>query len=210
MVVLVGLIIEMVDAGICSSTTLMVIITGGIIVVTGLMHPQEISNLLGGLLYFLLVPSMYLILVIYSLCNINAIAWGTRETSTAAKLADEDRLLREAAEANGGAAVAAAERVFDGYRMSCGSCCHCLCCPRPGYSPQDMALHSIQRQLDRIVFVQGAASSGVPPAVGVTATTAVPAAEYGLRRPRDVPGLSAAVVVPVAIGWFSTSNYILQ
>lgn len=32
-----------------------------------------------GLLYLLCIPSGYLLLVIYSLCNLHVVSWGTRE-----------------------------------------------------------------------------------------------------------------------------------
>ena len=40
---------------------------------------QEGTNLFYIPIYFLFVPSMYLILMIFSLCNINSVSWGTRE-----------------------------------------------------------------------------------------------------------------------------------
>jgi chitin synthase len=43
------------------------------------MHPQEFWCIVPGLLYFLCIPSGYLFLIIYSLCNLNIVSWGTRE-----------------------------------------------------------------------------------------------------------------------------------
>ncbi len=37
-----------------------------------------------GILYFLLIPSMYLFLMIYSMCNMHVVSWGTREVAQAA------------------------------------------------------------------------------------------------------------------------------
>ncbi|XP_012526637.1 chitin synthase chs-1 [Monomorium pharaonis] len=45
----------------------------------GLLHPCEIHCLMHGLIYYLAVPAMYVLLIIYSLCNLNNISWGTRE-----------------------------------------------------------------------------------------------------------------------------------
>ena len=45
----------------------------------GLLHPYEISCLVHGILYFLTIPSGYLILVIYSMSNMHVVSWGTRE-----------------------------------------------------------------------------------------------------------------------------------
>lgn len=52
------------------------------IVLAALLHPYEVSCLMHGLIYYLAIPSMYLLLIIYSLCNLNNISWGTRETKT--------------------------------------------------------------------------------------------------------------------------------
>lgn len=51
-------------------------------VVTGILHPYELNCLLHGAIYYLAVPSMYLLLIMYSVCNLNNISWGTREVKT--------------------------------------------------------------------------------------------------------------------------------
>ncbi|CAD5121275.1 DgyrCDS9805 [Dimorphilus gyrociliatus] len=48
----------------------------------GIVHPQEVYCLAHGILYFLTIPSGYLILVIYSMCNLHVTSWGTRESKT--------------------------------------------------------------------------------------------------------------------------------
>ncbi|XP_048237533.1 chitin synthase chs-2-like [Haliotis rufescens] len=48
-------------------------------ILSGLLHWKEISCLPHGFLYFLCIPSGYLLLFIYSLCNLNIVSWGTRE-----------------------------------------------------------------------------------------------------------------------------------
>ncbi|XP_052221811.1 uncharacterized protein LOC127838235 [Dreissena polymorpha] len=62
-----------------STTTVYIGYMVGLFVVTGLLHFKECIYLLHGLLYLLFVPSGYLILVLYSICNITDITWGTRE-----------------------------------------------------------------------------------------------------------------------------------
>ncbi|KAI1883868.1 hypothetical protein AGOR_G00236460 [Albula goreensis] len=49
-------------------------------VVTAAFHPQEFPLIIFGLLYFLCIPSGYLLLAIYSMVNMNNVSWGTRET----------------------------------------------------------------------------------------------------------------------------------
>ncbi|XP_060734047.1 chitin synthase chs-2-like [Tachysurus vachellii] len=48
--------------------------------ITAALHPQELSLLIYGVLYFLCIPSGYLLLSIYSIVNMNNVSWGTRET----------------------------------------------------------------------------------------------------------------------------------
>ena len=52
-----------------------------------------------GLIYLLCIPSMYLLLIIYSITNLNVVSWGTREVAqkkSKKEMADE----KKAAEAN--------------------------------------------------------------------------------------------------------------
>ncbi len=51
----------------------------GAFILAGLLHPYEISCLLYMLVYYFTIPSMYLLLVIYSLFNMWNVSWGTRE-----------------------------------------------------------------------------------------------------------------------------------
>ncbi|CAF3403020.1 unnamed protein product [Rotaria socialis] len=49
-------------------------------IVTGLLHPNEMFNLMHGFLYLVTIPGGYLLLVTYALCNLHVVSWGTRET----------------------------------------------------------------------------------------------------------------------------------
>lgn len=51
-----------------------------IFIVTGILHPNEMLNLLHGFLYLVTIPGGYLLLVTYALCNLHVVSWGTRET----------------------------------------------------------------------------------------------------------------------------------
>lgn len=46
---------------------------------TGIIHPTEMMCLIHGVLYYLCVPSAFILLMVYSLCNMNNVTWGTRE-----------------------------------------------------------------------------------------------------------------------------------
>jgi chitin synthase len=47
----------------------------------GCLHPREIHCLLAGPIYLLLTPSMSMLLVLYSVINMNVVSWGTRDAS---------------------------------------------------------------------------------------------------------------------------------
>lgn len=49
-----------------------------------MLHPQEMRALIYGIVYYITIPSMYMLLVIYSLFNLNDVSWGTRENPQAA------------------------------------------------------------------------------------------------------------------------------
>ena len=51
-------------------------------ILTGFLHFNEFSCLLHGVWYFLALPSGYLILLIYSVANLDDRSWGTREASS--------------------------------------------------------------------------------------------------------------------------------
>jgi len=50
-------------------------------IIAGLLHPQEFWDLPSGLLYFLTVPSGYLLLTIFMLTNMHNVSWGELHTS---------------------------------------------------------------------------------------------------------------------------------
>ncbi|XP_065196251.1 uncharacterized protein LOC135827718 isoform X2 [Sycon ciliatum] len=55
----------------------------GMFVIAGLVHPTELFCLVHGVWYLLCLPSGYIFLFVYSLCNMDSQSWGTREAKTA-------------------------------------------------------------------------------------------------------------------------------
>ncbi|XP_047437429.1 chitin synthase 1 [Mugil cephalus] len=49
--------------------------------VTALLHPEEFGMIVYGLIYFICIPSGYLLLAIYSMVNMHVVSWGTRESN---------------------------------------------------------------------------------------------------------------------------------
>jgi hypothetical protein len=56
-----------------------IMVITGIFLLAGLLHPEEFMNLIPGILYFLCIPSGFLLLFIYAMINMKNVSWGTRE-----------------------------------------------------------------------------------------------------------------------------------
>lgn len=78
-IVTVGTIVTAVEDSWSSPNVVFIFTLTGFFLLTALLHPQEIFCVVNGLLYYLCIPSGYLLLPIYALCNLNIISWGTRE-----------------------------------------------------------------------------------------------------------------------------------
>ncbi|XP_055339355.1 chitin synthase chs-2-like [Paramacrobiotus metropolitanus] len=96
MAVIVGTAIQINDDGWGSPSAIFLIALVGSFFSAAILHPQEFFCIGHGFLYFLSIPAMYLLLMIYSLCNLNVVSWGTRETATKKTQAE---VAREKAEA---------------------------------------------------------------------------------------------------------------
>lgn len=51
-----------------------------------------------GLIYFITIPSMYLLLVVYSVFNLNVVSWGTREVPKKLTAEEKEQELAKAEE----------------------------------------------------------------------------------------------------------------
>ncbi|XP_053372898.1 uncharacterized protein LOC123560715 [Mercenaria mercenaria] len=65
---------------------------------SALLHPKEWSCIIFGALYFLLIPTGFLLLNIYSICNLHVVSWGTREVPKEKTKAEEEEEKRQAEE----------------------------------------------------------------------------------------------------------------
>ncbi|XP_048258557.1 chitin synthase chs-2-like [Haliotis rufescens] len=82
MAVMVGTVVNVVQEGWLTPNAFFMYVLIGSFVLPGIMHPHEFSDLVWGVVYFLCIPSGYLFLIIYSICNLNVISWGTREVKS--------------------------------------------------------------------------------------------------------------------------------
>ncbi|EDW19044.1 chitin synthase chs-2 [Drosophila mojavensis] len=87
MAVLIGIIVQMLEDGPLAPASLFFLLVAVQITIAGLMHPQEFWALLCGVIYYITIPSMYMLLMIYSVFNMNDVSWGTREAPV---LRDDD------------------------------------------------------------------------------------------------------------------------
>ncbi len=79
MAVIVGTTIQIAEDSWTSPNAVFLMLLFSIFIIAAIIHPQEFWCLVPGALYFLCIPSGYLLLLIYSLCNLNIVSWGTRE-----------------------------------------------------------------------------------------------------------------------------------
>ena len=96
-VVAVGIIKGLVTEGLLDPSLIFLIIMAGSFIVAGMLHPYEFTCLLYGPIYFLCIPSGYLVLIIFALSNMQDISWGTRDVPKKMTKAEqeEERKLEE-------------------------------------------------------------------------------------------------------------------
>ncbi|VDM63073.1 unnamed protein product [Angiostrongylus costaricensis] len=77
--VFVGTSLQIQKDGILSPHSIFLFTVIGSFLTAAILHPLEFTCIIPGLLYFLAIPCMYMLLPIYSICNLNTVSWGTRE-----------------------------------------------------------------------------------------------------------------------------------
>uniref|UniRef100_A0A0C9RWL3 chitin synthase n=1 Tax=Fopius arisanus TaxID=64838 RepID=A0A0C9RWL3_9HYME len=97
--VIIAIAINVIDDGLLSPSSLFILLVTTQIAIAGCLHPQEIGCLVHGIIYYITVPSMYAVLIIYSLVNLNNITWGTREVTVKKTKAELEQEKKEAEEA---------------------------------------------------------------------------------------------------------------
>lgn len=99
MAVIVGTALQLGEDGIGSPSAIFLISLSGSFFIAATLHPQEFWCIVPGLIYLLCIPSMYLLLIIYSITNLNVVSWGTREVAvkkTKKELAEERKVAESA------------------------------------------------------------------------------------------------------------------
>merc|ERR1719225_885685 len=81
MAVIVGTALQLGEDGLGSPSAIFLIAMTGSFFIAACLHPQEFWCVVPGMMYLLCIPSMYLLLIIYSITNLNNVSWGTREVA---------------------------------------------------------------------------------------------------------------------------------
>ncbi|XP_041375063.1 uncharacterized protein LOC121387901 [Gigantopelta aegis] len=90
-IVVVGQIMKTVEEGTVTTPSVLFMVAMGVVFVTaGLTHPKEILCLPHGILYYFTVPSTFVFLTVFFLCNLHVVTWGTRESPKTANASDLD------------------------------------------------------------------------------------------------------------------------
>lgn len=81
MAVIVGTALQLREDGWGSPSSIFLSAMTGSFFIAACLHPQEFWCIVPGVIYLLSIPSMYLLLILYSIINLNVVTWGTREVA---------------------------------------------------------------------------------------------------------------------------------
>lgn len=159
MVVVVGLGLEMKREGTCSPTTIFLIFVVGIFIVAAIIHPREFYCLLHGALYLLAIPSMSMLLMIYSMCNLHVVSWGTRENAVAANPAEKlkPKSTKDKITSIFNRLKSKDDGTDSDYAFSFGNLFKCFCCPKTKSDKTDEKFAAILEKLEALeqTFLEG-------------------------------------------------------
>ena len=87
MIVLIGGML--VPCGICSLVNQIFLLIIGFYFLAGILNPHEALDLIAGIVYWMLIPTMLILLSIYMYFGLNNTSWGTRESDKQIKIAED-------------------------------------------------------------------------------------------------------------------------
>ncbi|XP_013133729.1 PREDICTED: uncharacterized protein LOC106099671 isoform X4 [Papilio polytes] len=99
MAVIVGTALQLGEDGIGSPSAIFLISLSSSFFIAACLHPQEFWCIVPGIIYLLSIPSMYLLLILYSIINLNVVSWGTREVQVKKTKKEIEQEKKEAEEA---------------------------------------------------------------------------------------------------------------
>ncbi|XP_052079458.1 chitin synthase chs-2-like [Mytilus californianus] len=158
-VVMIGVVRDAILEGLCSTTTIFIIFVAGVFVISACLHPKEFLCLIPGLLYFLAIPSMSMLMFLYSLGNLHVTSWGTRETKTESVDKENPRQKPEKEET--------------GYFCSLGKFVSCLFCPSNDYTKDEFLYSNLVKEMKRIVHKDEDTENSGPESAATNKTSSV-------------------------------------
>ncbi|XP_026727307.1 chitin synthase chs-2-like [Trichoplusia ni] len=158
MMVIVGIAMQIVEDGWLAPSSMFTVVTFGAFFVTAALHPQEIICLLYIFVYYVTIPSMYMLLIIYSLCNLNNVTWGTREVvqkKTAKELEQEKKEAEMAKKKLDNQNVLklfgkGGDETSGSLEFSVAGLFRCMCCTNPKDHKEDLHLLQISHSMEKI------------------------------------------------------------
>ncbi|XP_046543810.1 chitin synthase chs-2-like [Haliotis rubra] len=162
MVVLVGILQQVARSGFCSVSTVFLTGVAGIYVSSAFLHPQEFWCIIHGGLYFLSIPAMSVLMMIFSLGNLQNVSWGTREVKTAApplptQQQQQQQKQNQASQDKRNMVQQWLGKISEGvsgdsdYNFSFGNLFRCVCCPsNQGVKNEDLKFKAILQRLEEL------------------------------------------------------------
>ncbi|XP_050552797.1 chitin synthase chs-2-like isoform X2 [Spodoptera frugiperda] len=157
MIVIVGIVLQIVEDGWLAPSSMFTALIFGTFFVTAALHPQEIKCLLFIAVYYVTIPSMYMLLIIYSICNLNNVSWGTRETPQKKTAKEMEMEQKEAEEAKKKMESQGLKKLFGKGEEKSGSLefsvaglFRCMCCTNPEDHKDDLNMMQISHALEKI------------------------------------------------------------
>ena len=92
---IIGLIVEFANKGFLAPNAVSLLSFFGPLLLAAIFHPQEAYCFPSFIIYMITLPSMYVLLVIYSLFNMWNVSWGTREVAVKKTKAELEREKKE-------------------------------------------------------------------------------------------------------------------
>ena len=159
--VYVGILLQIAEDGPLSLSAIGFYCTFGSFIIAAVLHPQEFWCITCAVIYVCTIPSMYLLLMIYSLFNMNNVSWGTREVpkteeqkaAEAQALAQKEVKVAEKKGHNGllGYFQSLADTKKKGnMEFSLGNIFSCLCCTAEDQTDNKKELMLMADKLDKI------------------------------------------------------------
>ncbi|KAF0297192.1 Chitin synthase chs-2 [Amphibalanus amphitrite] len=171
-IVIIGMALQFAEEGLESPSAIFFMATMGSFVATGewqsLLHPLEFYCLPALVVYYITVPSMYFLLIVYSFTNMNNVTWGTREVAVKTRKSKEaseitlneqeaEKKALEAAKKQPGGIMGFLSQFNSGAKeeegsvdFSLGNVFRCMCCTYPKANDEREQLKRIADSIDNI------------------------------------------------------------